>query len=232
MDNLPVNPADLAVFAVIGLSALLAFARGFVREVLSVASWVGAAFAAMYAYPHVQPLARQYISFHMLADGVAVVGVFVAALALLSLFGAKIANVVQGSTLNAIDRSLGVLFGVARGAALVSLAYLFVVWLLPPNPNEPQPAWLAGARTRPMAEAGAEWLKTLVPADTLATAAGEAGNARDQAQRALAAEEALRKLATPVPRADVPTKTGAPAPDQGYNNQERGNLERLIQNQR
>jgi len=195
-----------------------------------VASWVGAAFVAMYAFPYVQPLARQYISFAMLADGLAMVGTFVAGLALLTIVGAQIAGFVRGSTLNAIDRSLGVLFGAARGAVLVCLAYLFLVWLMPPSDKDPQPQWLTTAKTRPMVEAGAEWLKTFVPEGTLTAANTQVDAAREKAQAAIQAEEALRKLATPVPRADAP-KTGAPAGAPGYNTQDRGKIESLINSQ-
>ena len=45
MENLPVNPTDLVVIVVILLSAIFAFVRGFVHEVLAVGAWLGAAIA-------------------------------------------------------------------------------------------------------------------------------------------------------------------------------------------
>ena len=57
----------------------------------------------------------------------------------------------QESSLSAIDRSLGFAFGVVRGAVLVSLAYLFAVWLWPE-----QPVWLRNAKAKPFLETGAD----------------------------------------------------------------------------
>src|SRR3546814_1784911 len=55
MDSLPINLADLIVIVVLLVSGVFAFVRGFVHEVLAIASWVGAAFVTLYAYPLVQP---------------------------------------------------------------------------------------------------------------------------------------------------------------------------------
>ena len=41
---------DIAVLAVVGLSALLALARGAVREVLGLVTWIGAVMAAIVAF--------------------------------------------------------------------------------------------------------------------------------------------------------------------------------------
>lgn len=216
MDSLPVNPADLVVLGILLLSALLAFSRGFVREVLSVASWAGAGLGALYAFPLVRPYAHGAIAFPMLADGVAFVGVFVLALMLLTLLGARLADGVRGSALSAIDRSLGVGFGLARGGLLICLGYLFLAWLLPADRPEAQPAWFREARTRPLVESAAQGLKSLIPAQALNAVGMKVEGVQDQARKELEAE-ALRRLSTPVPRTDppampVPAPAPAPAP--------------------
>ncbi|MDH3335424.1 MAG: CvpA family protein, partial [Rhodospirillaceae bacterium] len=52
---------DVAVIAVLAVSGVLAIARGFVHEVLSIVGWVGAFFATMYATPLLKPLMMQVI---------------------------------------------------------------------------------------------------------------------------------------------------------------------------
>ncbi|HVH82478.1 MAG TPA: CvpA family protein, partial [Stellaceae bacterium] len=47
------NPLDIGVIAVIGLSAVFALARGFVREALSIVAWVGSGFITLYGEPTV-----------------------------------------------------------------------------------------------------------------------------------------------------------------------------------
>jgi len=74
MDNLPINATDILVFAILLISGLLAFFRGFVREVLSVGAWVGAAFATLYGFAHVRPYARDLIGIDMIADIIAGAG--------------------------------------------------------------------------------------------------------------------------------------------------------------
>ena len=59
--NLPVNVFDVGVIAVLLVSALLAYARGFVHEVLAVVGWIGAIVATFYGFPYLQPYARQLI---------------------------------------------------------------------------------------------------------------------------------------------------------------------------
>ncbi|WP_339854876.1 CvpA family protein, partial [uncultured Nisaea sp.] len=130
MDNLPINVTDIAIIAVILLSGLLAFARGFFREVLSIGSWVAAFFAALYLYPVAAPYVRQLLGWGDMADLAAGIAVFVVSVIVMSLVTHYVAAALQGSGLSAVDRSLGFLFGIARGAVLVCLLYLGLNWLI------------------------------------------------------------------------------------------------------
>ena len=71
METTSINPTDIAVIVILLLSALLAFARGLVREVLSVGAWVGAAFATLYLFPHVLPMVQQIVAKELIAKAVA-----------------------------------------------------------------------------------------------------------------------------------------------------------------
>jgi membrane protein required for colicin V production len=149
------NTVDIIVIAVIGLSAIIAFLRGFVREVLTIGSWLGAGLVTLYAFPVLQPKFEQWISSKLAADIVGGIGLFLISLVIFSILSHFIAQVVRGSALTAVDRSLGLLFGLVRGAILVSLAYM-LVFAMDPN-------LLRGARTTPMMARGAEILRNLAP---------------------------------------------------------------------
>jgi membrane protein required for colicin V production len=84
MGDFPVNVTDIAVIVVLLISALLAYARGFVHEVLAVAGWVGAIFATIYGFPYARPYARSLIPVELIADLVAGLVIFVVTLVLLS----------------------------------------------------------------------------------------------------------------------------------------------------
>jgi membrane protein required for colicin V production len=149
------NTVDIIVIAVVGLSAIIAFLRGFVREVLTIGSWLGAGLVTLYAFPVLQPKFEQWISSKLAADIAGGIGLFLISLVIFSIISHFIARFVRGSALTAVDRSLGLLFGLVRGAILVSLAYM-LVFAMDPN-------LLRGARTLPMMARGAEILRNLAP---------------------------------------------------------------------
>jgi membrane protein required for colicin V production len=163
MSDFPINPTDLAVFGVLLVSGLMAFVRGFVKEVLAVAGWIGAILITIHLFPIVTPYARQYTDIQILADGATGIGIFVVSLVVLSFVSHFIAKRVRESSVSALDRSLGFVFGLARGAVLVAIAYLLLVWTVP---YSDQPRVIREARVVPVVEQTARWLIRLVPAQT------------------------------------------------------------------
>ncbi|MGP1395194.1 MAG: CvpA family protein [Inquilinaceae bacterium] len=217
--------ADIAVLTIIALSALLAFARGFVREILSIFGWVGATIVAFYAFPIARPFLRQYITVPLAADIITGVAIFVIALIILSTVGHYIAQAVRGTAMNAVDRSLGFIFGVARGAVLVVLAYMLVVWTFPQSLESP---WLRDAQSRPWVDQGAMLVRALVPEETIADTAERAEEARERVERGAEAADRLRELSTPQPAPNKDASDTEPV----YNEGSREQLERLIENAR
>ena len=121
---------DGIVAIVIILSALLAYGRGIVREVMAIAAWIAAAILAFLFAPRVEPLVREIpVIGDFLADSceLSVIGafalVFAVALVVISLFTPLFSSIVQRSALGGIDQGLGFLFGVARGVLLVAIAF-------------------------------------------------------------------------------------------------------------
>ena len=121
---------DGVVAVVIVLSALLAYGRGLVRELMAIVGWIAAAVLAFLFAPQVEPLVRElpYIG-EFLADSceLSVIGafalVFAAALIIVSLFTPLFSSLVHRSILGGIDQGLGFVFGVVRGVLLVAIAF-------------------------------------------------------------------------------------------------------------
>lgn len=221
MDGLPINITDLVILLVLVLSGLLAFLRGFVAEVLSVAAWIGALVVAVYGYVHLQPLARQVVTFNATAaDAAAGVALFVVALIVFTVLGRLMSGALTMAGLGAIDRSLGFLFGLLRGAVLVCLSYLLILWAVPDRSDHP--AWLTGARALPLVEEGADLLWNLVPPHLLDEADAAAARARRQAAERTR-WELKERLLSPIPKADAPDGST------GYNDRERQEMNRAIQ---
>lgn len=149
---------DGIVLAVVLLSAVLAMMRGFLREVLSIGSWIAAAAGAYFLYPTFLPFAQQYITEEVFATA-AVIGVlFFLVLIIVSYLTMKLSDVVADSAIGPLDRTLGFLFGAARGVLLFVIATLFFNFFIPENP----PQWVADSRSKPILdELGADLLAIL-----------------------------------------------------------------------
>jgi membrane protein required for colicin V production len=154
------NWVDLVVLAVVVVSAMLALMRGFVREVMGIGAWVGAAVVTFWGAPGLEPRMRAWTDNADFATPLAYLVVFVAALILFSVAAGLIGGVVRGSGLGGIDRTLGVLFGLARGAALVVVAYIAAGFLITPD-RWPEP--VLQSRALPFAYVGATWLASQMP---------------------------------------------------------------------
>ncbi len=121
---------DGVVAAIIIISALLAYSRGFVREAMAIAGWIGATILAFIFADQAEPLIRQVpVLGDFIGDScelsiiAAFAGVFAVSLVVISIFTPLFSSVVQRSALNGLDQGAGFLFGVLRGILLVAVAF-------------------------------------------------------------------------------------------------------------
>jgi len=215
--NLPFEFADVVVIGILVVSGLLAYFRGLVREVLSLATWIGAAFGAYYGFPTVQPVVREFISVNIAADILSGVALFLVSLVVLTLINHMVSSRVKDSALGAIDRGLGFLFGLARGGLLVSVAFIAASWFWTEDELNP---YLADSRTLPIVRQSADLLVRVIPKNMRMESREAADDARDTAKQAIEAKQTLDKLQN-----GSTSRTGPPAT---YNRGERSEMQRLI----
>ena len=153
---------DGLLLAVLAVSAAVAYSRGLVREVLGAGAWIGALVLAFTLLPRTLVLMDGAVQPDWLAFAVAVGGVFLLALLALKLAIAWVAGLVRASALGGVDRALGTLFGLARGAFIAVLAYI-VAGLFLPSERWPEP--VRDARALPFVADGARWLVDSLPPD-------------------------------------------------------------------
>jgi len=153
---------DLVALAVLAISAILAFMRGLVREVLGVAAWIGAGAAAYFGLPLARPQAHAWFGNAYWVDPATIAAIFIVALILLMFVAHAIGRAVRHSPLGGLDRTLGLLFGLARGAAVLILAYI-VAGMVVPVDRWPLP--VQQARLLTPAYAGARWAVHQLPVD-------------------------------------------------------------------
>ena len=127
---------DWALVATVAISGLVAMYRGLTREVLSILSWVAAAVAAFYFTIYQRGLAEELAKqlsnpvqpIHVMIAQVAMgAGIFLIVLIIVHIITSHISDSVLDSRIGAIDRILGLGFGVARGFILVVIPYMFAV---------------------------------------------------------------------------------------------------------
>jgi membrane protein required for colicin V production len=163
---MPITLLDIILIGVMLVSALLAMIRGFMREILSIAAWVIAAVATLYAYAKLLPYAKSYFNNDIVAAGAVVGGTFLLTLIVVSVITVRFSDMVLDSRVGALDRTLGFLFGLGRGLLIVVVAYLFFDWLVP---DRSQPEWVKDAKSKVLIKSTGDWLKGMLPDDPEST---------------------------------------------------------------
>ncbi|AZV22841.1 MULTISPECIES: CvpA family protein [unclassified Mesorhizobium] len=186
---MPITLLDGILVGFTLVSAMLAMVRGFSREVLSVVSWAAAAAAAFFFYKPVVPYLAPYIENEKIAMAAAAGVVFIIALIVVSVITMKLADWIIDSRIGALDRTLGFLYGAARGILVVAVALLFFNWLA----GAKAPTWVTEAKSRPLLEQIGAKLESLLPEDP---------------ENAI-----LKKLNPNQPAAETPAAPDAPAAD-------------------
>jgi membrane protein required for colicin V production len=187
---MPITLLDIILIVIMLVSALLAMVRGFMREVLAITAWVLAAVATLYSYGKLLPLATSYFNSTVVATVAVVGGVFLVTLLVVSVLTIRISDMVLDSRVGALDRTLGFLFGLARGLVIVVIAYMFFDWLVP---DRSKPEWVLHAKSKVVLSSAGDWLKAQLPDDPENTI--------------------LKKLKRPKPE-DSDTPEAPPAADQ------------------
>ena len=131
---------DGVVALVVVVSAILAYSRGLMRELLAILGWVAAAVLAFVLAPAAEPLMREipYLG-SILGDSceltiiAAFAAVFAVVLMVVALFTPVFSGLIRNSALGGIDQGLGFFFGVLRGIILVAVALLVFERAVPPG---------------------------------------------------------------------------------------------------
>ncbi|WP_430913193.1 CvpA family protein [Methylobacterium sp. sgz302541] len=156
---MPFSVLDLAVLGIVLVSALLAAVRGVTREVLAIIAWVAAAAVAWSFHPLLLPTVKQHVTSDTVALVASIAAIFLGTLIVVSIITVKISDVVLDSRIGAVDRSLGFLFGAARGFLICVIGWVFLAWLV----QGKMPEWAALAKTRPMLEKSGDALVAQLP---------------------------------------------------------------------
>ncbi|MCG6870830.1 MAG: CvpA family protein [Gammaproteobacteria bacterium] len=154
------NFLDVAICGVILLSALIGLLRGFLREALSLASWIGAFWLAWVFAPRFAPFIAGLVENDMLRQVASFSGIFILSLLVAALISNLLHRGVRRAGLTGPDRGLGLIFGTLRGAVLLS-----VVAMLAHLTAIPQENWWKQSLLMGYFEASGFVLIKLLPAE-------------------------------------------------------------------
>lgn len=162
MVHTTLNIFDLIVFGVLGLSAIMSFFRGFVREFLSLGTWVGASVITLYAFPHVATMLRPHVNSEMVASGFAGLFTFMGALIILSVFSSLLLKFLKtGADVGFLNNMMGLVFGLARGTLLIAVGF-YIFSLATAKENYPE--WMSQSVSLPYVETVSAWVAHMAPA--------------------------------------------------------------------
>jgi membrane protein required for colicin V production len=160
MSSLSLTIADVVVVMLLLTSSLLSFFRGFLKELLSITAWITALIFGIYSSnllnPHFSSLESKIPVIHWISGGV--IGFIV--LILMLFFNHYFNRKFSVNNLKAINRSLGFVFGLARGFFLISLAFLVIQLFIDESTNS---SWVKTSKTRILLQNGANAIIYLMP---------------------------------------------------------------------
>lgn len=151
---------DLVIIGIILISALISLVRGFVKESISLVSWILAGFIAFRYFSALAELLLPYVESPTIRTGVAFSVLFVSTLIIGAIINFMASQMVSKTGLSGTDKTLGMVFGAARGVLIVTLIVL--LGSLTPMPEE---AWWQDAGTIKYFSQLANWLKDILPQD-------------------------------------------------------------------
>jgi len=129
------NWADIAVLGIVLLSTLISLIRGFVKEAISLATWVIAIWVSLTYTPFVASHLIELVDVPSLRLGIAGLILFISTLIVGALVNYIIGQLVEKTGFSGTDRTLGAVFGILRGVLVVAL--VVVLAGLTPIPQDP-----------------------------------------------------------------------------------------------
>ena len=129
MEFTSLNYVDYLAIAILFISAMLSTIRGMTREFLGLVGWFVAIFIAKLSSPVLIPLLDSFISVSSIITPISWIIPFFAAFIVWYVFASVVSPSLSRAGLGALDGGMGVFFGLARGAVIIVLCYLVLVFL-------------------------------------------------------------------------------------------------------
>lgn len=207
------HTTDIIIVGVLLLSGLLAYFRGLTHELLAIGKWIGAFLAAFYGFEHLQPVLKKLVGHQLTADIATSIILFVGTLVLLAYISHRLCDKLHDTAVGMVDKSLGFLFGLARGAAIVCIAFLVLTWA---SDNAEPPIYFQQTKSLPLVKDGAKLIASLLNIESVLEAEKK--------------EKEQDKPQTDEKSSKTPEKPSDKETEKGYKDDAREDLDELIEN--
>ncbi|MEM6811089.1 MAG: CvpA family protein [Pseudomonadota bacterium] len=226
---------DLIVAAVAIVSAIISFLRGFIRETLTIAGMVGGLFMAYAFGDNLSPVFRDWfgvdpeaetpaklfdiVPMTIVADACAYGFIFILFVIVISVISYFLGTAIKAMGLGPVDRTFGVIFGIARAVLVLGLLYLPFHLLMEP---EDKTEFFKDSKTFPLIEKTSEFMAEFLPSS-------------DEVEETIenVDEESIKQKLFEnnfLPGQDKPAEEDAEQPDSsGYESDNRNQLETLME---
>ena len=151
---------DLVILGIIALSALISLIRGFVKESISLITWIAAGVLAFRYFSPMADLLQPFVEAPTIRNVAGFAILFVSTLVVGAIINFIMSQLVSRTGLSGTDKALGVAFGGARGVLIVTM----IVLLASLTPM-PEASWWQDSATVGYFQRLAEWVKGIIPAD-------------------------------------------------------------------
>ncbi len=231
---------DLVILGVLLVSAVFAFLRGFIREVLTILGVVGGLAAALAFGKQLVPLMSDWIGvdpkaeepqmlmgvvpYTIVAEVLAYGSIFLVVVIVLSVVSNLLAGWARTIGLGAIDRTLGVIFGIARGVLVLAVLYLLPYLLFEP---ESRKDWFKDSRLMVYIEQTSAWLAEFLPDSVKDTNPANVGDKANELTKAT--RDKLKDL--DLLKGDEEDKPALNPDEEGYGHDTRQDMQELIEEQ-
>lgn len=225
------NNLDIFILIIVLISGLIALNRGLIKEVLSIIGWMLSVVAIVTLLPIVQPLVQNFAQGDTFSLVVSAILILIVFFIIWIIITSQIIDKIRSSKLSAIDRILGLFFGIVRAWILIILFNILVGWVMTPDE---QPQVMKESKYFQMAGDFAEPVEKLLPKDLIEGAQKENEKKSEEKEHEKVLSEDMDKIFDKLVQPKVESKKNKDSvsknkKNEGYNKSEQKSLDRLIE---
>ena len=235
---------DIVAVLILLASAVISILRGFIREVLTIFGLVGGALAAYVGGPLLSPTISGWLGitdgdeeqkfldllpYPMVANILAYAVIFIIFVIIFSILSHFLAASIKNFGLGAIDRTLGMVFGIVRGVLFLGLLYLPIHYLVEEEQME-EWDWLETSQSRVYLNATSGWISGFIPSESMADLEQSVGQITEDVSSVTKARKKLEELDLLQKKDATSDQNNSPENKEGYSQGFRNEMDQLIEN--